>query len=566
MKKFKLSWSLGISLFFCLAQIPNLLTATELDLPRQLSQMSLEQKIGQLFIVGFPQTYLDQRLRQHIQKNKFGSFLLFKRNILNPKQVTELNLSLHQISRQESGILPIIAVDQEGGFVNRIPLLPSVPHAVSFGISNSTAISYAFGEEIGKVLQSLGFNMNLAPVLDLAFPKKKSFIGVRSFGADPMTVASLGKAYSAGLLKSYVIPTAKHFPGLGDQDQDPHLVSITRQESFKNIINKDLFPFKKYSELQGEKAIMLSHMIYPQLDENKVPASFSEKIIRHWLRHEVGFDGVVITDDLHMKASTDSNTVPEGAFKALSAGADIIMLSWSFSEQEKTVNYITKSYKEGKLPIHELDEKVLRILKMKRFVEQKKFVPQNYKGNIIASSTLSNIDYHLFKTKFQSVKDAIALSPGQQVCLYSSQKNFVNQMRTYLKAPLKTFELHPHFHSDVLVKSLRKGYCNLNIFTISNWHQAQLAVQLPEELRKSLVVINLSSAAFLRDTTTFQARLEVLLPYIQAGGRLAEFLNEKISTSLPVTRSQRGLARSPDVPAQSLRHPSSLKPISSRPQ
>lgn len=565
MKKFKLSWVYWISLFFYFVQFPNLSTAAELTPEARLAQMSLEQKVGQLFIIGFPQTEMDQKLKTHLQKNNFSSFLLFKRNIVNPKQIVNLNTSLHRLSQENTGSVPLIAVDQEGGFVNRIPLRPSVPHAISLGLSRSTSISYSLGDEIGRILSSLGFNMNLAPVLDLADIKRKSFIGVRSFGSNPTWVAQLGSAYSMGLLKNNVIPTAKHFPGLGDIPQDPHLVSIVRQNSTKELVEKDFFPFKTYAKINGEKAIMLSHMIYPQLDDRKVPASFSRVIIHNWLRQNLGFNGVIMTDDLHMKASTDSSPVDEGAVRALEAGVDMIMLSWSFAEQEKTVNRILSAYKSARLSLAELDEKVLRILRMKMFIAQKAFSPTLYRESIISSSQLNNIEYHLFKTKLDQLQNLTGLAKDKQICVYSSQNLFATQMRIYSKIPLRTFQIHPHLNASTLERSLQSNACQLNILTLYNWSQAQLAVNLPASIQKHILVVNFSSVAFLRDSTEFLARLEALSPYSQAGRDLALFLNEKVSTSLPAIPSPLGLAQSHGVGVQNSRHPSSQKPISARP-
>lgn len=566
MKKFKLSWSLAISLFFCLAQIPHLLTAAEINSELFLAKMSLEQKVGQLFIVGFPQTRLDQKLSQHIQKNKFGSFLLFKRNLIHPKQILELNQSLSLLSQQTTGLIPVLAIDQEGGFVNRLPLRPPTPHAVSIGISNSPELSSSYGNEIGKILSALGFNMNLAPVLDLAHYRKKSFIGVRSFGADPQQVSALGSAYSSGLIKNFVVPTAKHFPGLGDSAQDPHLTSVIRQDSAKVLLERDLLPFKTFSQLEGEKAIMLSHMIYTHLDSQNTPASFSSEIIQRWLRQELAFDGVVITDDLHMKASTLSHTVSEGAIKALEAGVDMIMLSWSFSEQEKTVADVLQAYKEGRLSVSELDKKLLRILKMKNFMAKSAALPLNFSQASVFSLGLQNLDALLFKSKIDQLKDKIFIRPGQQICVYSSQNQILNEARSTLKAPLRTFQMHPELRVSTLEKSLRENSCRLNIVTIHNWGQAQMLVQLSDLARKNLMVVNLNSVAFLRDPTAFLARLEVLSPYAQTGKGLAQFLNERISTSLPEVQSPHGLAQSIDAPTQSPRRPSSLKPGFSLPR
>ncbi len=566
MMKFKLRCPRWISLFLVFIQFPNLSTALELDSRQLLSKMTLEQKVGQLFLIGFPQTELDQKLRSHIQKNKLAGFLLFKRNILDPHQLVKLNKALFEVSTKNTGVLPILAVDQEGGFVNRVPIRPSTPHAISVGISKSAPLSLALGNEIGKILNSLGFNMNLAPVLDLANHQKKSFIGVRAFGSDPTLVGNIGSAYSAGLLKNHVVPTAKHFPGLGDTVDDPHLSSIVRKDSAKSLLENDLVPFKMYSQLEGEKAIMLSHMIYPQLDDSLLPAPFSKKIIHQWLRQELGFEGVVLTDDLHMKASSDKNTLSEGAFKALEAGVDMVMLSWSFVEQEKTVQRIVSAYKNAELPLNELDEKVLRILRMKNFIAQSTFLPHENLEKILSSLEMDAIEQRLFKTKLELIKDQFSLQADKSVCAYSSKGTFLTDFRTQLNLRSRTFQMHPQLTQTTLEKSLAENSCQLNILTVYNRTQAQLAVRLSESSRKSLILLNMGSIAFLRDTTPFLARVETLSHYKGAGQDLARFLNEKINTFRPEDQYRPELARSRDVESRSSRRPSSQRPISSRPQ
>ncbi len=563
--KNKLKLGKLISLILFTSCFPNFSTAKEDSISEFVSKMSIEEKVGQLFIVGFPQQQLEQKLKQHLRKNKLSAFLLFKRNIADLNQVRDLNKSLFILSKELTGFPPILAVDQEGGFVNRLPIKPSLPHAISIGLSKSPQLSLSLGEEVGRILSSVGFNMNLAPVLDLSNAAQRSFIGVRSYGADPKLVGDIGSSYSLGLIKSKVIPTAKHFPGLGDSVDDPHNVTVKRTDSTKKLLENDLVPFKMFSALDGEKAIMLSHMIYPQLDESSQPASFSKSIIQRWLREELGFDGVIITDDLHMKASTDQNTVNQAVIKALRAGVDMVMLSWSFSEQEKAVQQVLKAYRTAELPMEELNNKVVRILKMKQFVSPEISSTPILNASTISSPQMKYIESQLLFAKLVQIKDSLQIDSKRSVCVYSTQRQLLHGFKNDYKSPYRVFHMNSNLTLASLGSSLKRNGCAVNFLSLYNRTQAQMAISLPEQQRQSLVVLNMGSTAFIRDPTNFLAKVHVLSMRDEIGKELAQFLNE-INTSPREVPSPLGLAQSHDVEPQSSRHPSLRKPASSRPQ
>ncbi len=563
--KNKLKLGKLISLILVTSCFPNFSTAKEDSISEFVAKMTLEEKVGQLFIVGFPQQQLEQKLKQHLRKNKLSSFLLFKRNIADLNQIRDLNKSLFTLTKEITGFPPILAVDQEGGFVNRLPIKPSLPHAVSIGLSKSPQLSLSLGEEVGRILSSVGFNMNLAPVLDLSNPSQRSFIGVRSYGAEPKLVGDIGSSYSLGLIKSKVVPTAKHFPGLGDSIDDPHNVTVKRTDSTKKLLENDLVPFKMFASVEGEKAIMLSHMIYPQLDESSQPASFSKNIIQRWLREELGFNGVVITDDLHMKASTDKNTVNQAVIKALRAGVDMVMLSWSFTEQDKAVKQVLEAYKSADLSIDELNAKVARILRMKQFVSQEIPSTPILNASTILSPEINNIESQLFLTKLSQIKESLLIDASSSVCFYSSQQQLVNGFRNEYRYPNRTFHMNSNLILSTLENSLKKNGCAINFLSIYNRSQAQMSISLSKQIRKNTVILNVGSTAFLRDPTEFLSKIHILSSREEIGKDLAKFLNE-LNTSPREVPSQLGLAQSRGVEPQSSRHPGLRKPTSSRPQ
>ncbi len=385
----------NLSLTLWILLFPHLVLALPANLntfiDNKISKMSPEEKVGQLFIVGFPQTHIDPELEKFISRYKPGSYLLFKRNIKSAEQIRALNDSLYRLSFKVAKLPPLIAIDQEGGAVSRLPINPAPPNALAVGQTQSPLMAEEMGLITGKFLREVGFNMNLAPVLDIADPFGASFIGVRSFGSDPQLVKDLGVAYSKGLLKARVVPTAKHFPGSGNLKADPHFKVVENNSSLDSIYKKDLEPYRGYSALGPAAAIMLSHYIYPALDDKKEPASFSKKIIQDILRKELNYKGLVITDDLQMQGSKQLLRPEVAALKALQAGADIVMLTYSFPDQEKAFSFILSSLKKGDLSKVEVDQKLKRILTAKAFANLYRRDPKS--PSLFEGKSLSSHDY-----------------------------------------------------------------------------------------------------------------------------------------------------------------------------
>ncbi|HWU43163.1 MAG TPA: glycoside hydrolase family 3 protein, partial [Bdellovibrio sp.] len=357
----------------------------------KISQMTLEEKVGQLFIVGFPQSKIDNKLSQFISKYKPGSFLIFKRNIQSLSQIRTLNSDIYQAAYKATTLPPLIAIDQEGGAVSRLPIDPAQPNAFSIGQTQSPLIAEEMGYQTGLFLREVGFNMNLAPVLDVADPFSTSFIGVRSFGPNPVLVKDLGIAYSKGLLRSRVIPTAKHFPGTGNLKADPHSMIVTNSSPISSLKKIDLVPFEGFASLGENVAVMLSHSIYPALDPSQEPASFSSKISTELLRADLKYSGLVLTDDLQMKGSRELLLPEKAAIKALKAGADIVMLTWSFTEQEKAIRAAREAVRSGEISTEELNTKLRRILTVKGFANVYKKDPSL--PSVLIGDNLSSPNY-----------------------------------------------------------------------------------------------------------------------------------------------------------------------------
>ena len=208
-----------------------------------LFSVTVEQKVGQLFVLGTPEYKFNHRLMSHLSAIKPGGIILFKRNIKNHKQVIELNKSLHKINSYNSKHPLLIMTDQEGGTVTRINFNNHyIPSASDLGQLNNYHLTASLGYFTGILLETLGFNMNLAPVVDLS-SSYKNFIGSRSFGSDPHHVFHHAMAFSKAMKKYNVLSTLKHFPGHGNTDVDSHIQTPEKNQSLNELLSTDLAPF-----------------------------------------------------------------------------------------------------------------------------------------------------------------------------------------------------------------------------------------------------------------------------------------------------------------------------------
>lgn len=324
---------------------------------------------GQILMVGFSEASVTPDLLAHLRQIRPGAIILFKRNIQNPKQFQKLILTLNRELYPHLPSPPLIAIDQEGGSVFRIPTVPKIPSPAAIGRSNDATIVEQYGFQIGKILRGNGISMNLAPVLDLDLGSKSkdNVIGNRSFGANPSLVAQMGYLFSKGLAAAGVIPTGKHFPGIGSIATDPHQQTTVSSLDWGVDWNRELLPFREFSRLTPS-ALMLSHVIYPKLDAQRLPASVSPYIIKRVLRDTFKYEGLVVTDDLLMRGITDKMNPGQAALASLYSGADLIMLTWSRREQLSVLNEVQSALKSNLLKQEDFDEKLNRIRKIKDMI------------------------------------------------------------------------------------------------------------------------------------------------------------------------------------------------------
>jgi beta-N-acetylhexosaminidase len=278
---------------------------------------------GQVLVAGFPGLTLPPELHTAAARGELGGFVLFRRNLGDPSQIGELTAGLAAACAGAEAP-PWVAVDQEGGRVQRLgrPVLP-LPPMRSLGAIDDVALTERAAQVVGRQLAALGFNLDFAPVLDVDTYAESPIIGDRSFGTDAAKVTRHGRAFARGLEAAGVAACGKHYPGHGDAALDSHLALPRVAHDRARLDRVELAPFR---ELAAElSTLMTAHIVFDALDPER-PATLSPKAIAELLRGELGFHGVIFSDDLEMKAIADHYGVEDAACAAIAAGCDAILV------------------------------------------------------------------------------------------------------------------------------------------------------------------------------------------------------------------------------------------------
>jgi len=325
-----------------------------------VANMSDADKVGQLLMIGIHGKTLNDDAKFMLNEYRVGGIILFDRNMESKDQVKSLITDINKTGKS-AGLTPLfIGIDQEGGAVARMEdQLIKVPPAEELGKEPiEQAVSLA--KQSGTELKDLGFNINFAPVADLGLTYG------RSFSTNPDDVvryaSAVGKAYDeAGLWYSY-----KHFPGIGKTDVDLHADTSVVPVSKETLLNEDTKVFVDLIKQSKPNtyAIMVSHAMYPQIDAEH-PSSLSKAIITDWLRKDMGYNGVVVTDDMDMGALAKHYTFGDMAVQSILAGSDILLVCHEYEHMQEAYNGLMKAVKDGRISKERLDESVKRILLMK---------------------------------------------------------------------------------------------------------------------------------------------------------------------------------------------------------
>jgi len=332
----------------------------EQKVDKLVANMSDADKVGQLLMIGIHGTTLNDDAKFMLNEYRVGGIILFDRNMESKYQVKTLIADINKAGKS-AGLTPLfLGIDQEGGAVARMDdKLIKVPPAEEVGkMPVEQAVSLA--KQSGAELKDLGFNINFAPVADLGLTYGRSY----STSPDEVVryAGAVGKAYDeAGLWYSY-----KHFPGIGKIDVDLHADTSIVPVSKETLLSEDTKVFIDLIKQSKPNTytIMVSHAMYPQIDPDH-PASLSKAIITDWLRKDIGYNGVVVTDDMDMGALAKHYTFGDMAVQSILAGSDILLVCHEYEHMQEAYNGLMKAVKDGRISKERLDESVKRILLMK---------------------------------------------------------------------------------------------------------------------------------------------------------------------------------------------------------
>ncbi len=327
---------------------------------KEVNTLTLEEKIAQMLIISFEGSTLNSSLKEELEKYPVGGVILFKDNITDYNQTLNLITDIENTSK----IPMFISVDQEGGKVARFTKVnpyqfTTIPPMAELGKTLNSSLAYDVGTVIAKELRTMHVNLNFAPVLDIN--KGNSFIGNRSFGADPTEVSKMAIALAQGLIDNSIIPVYKHFPGHGSTITDSHYELPIINKNKEELLNDDLIPFRRAIDA-GAEVIMVGHLATPLLTGNNTPASLSKEIIQDLLIEELGYDGLIITDALNMQALTNYYTEQEIYEMAINAGVNILLMPKGI---EDAINLIKDSLNKGTISLESINKSVTKILELK---------------------------------------------------------------------------------------------------------------------------------------------------------------------------------------------------------
>ncbi|UBU14747.1 beta-N-acetylhexosaminidase [Nonomuraea gerenzanensis] len=347
-------------------------TPAQSPVQRVLARMSVEEKVGQLFmpvlygtaadtVSGENQArYAAQTPAKVIAKYHLGGVILFPQNVRSAGQVVGLTNGMQRASKR---VPLLIGTDQENGLVSRMSaLMTDFPGAAEIGATRDTGLSREVAEATGTELRSLGVNLDFAPVADVNVNPRNPVIGRRAFGDDPQKVARMVAAAVKGFGDAKIAATAKHFPGHGDTSVDSHTGLPVIKHTKAQWERLDAPPFKAAIEA-GVDAVMSAHIVFPKLDPSGDPATLSKPILTGLLREKLGFKGVVSTDALNMAGVRMKYNDGEIAVRAVLAGADLLLMP---NDLPRAYGAVLAAVKSGRISKERLDQSVTRLLTLKQ--------------------------------------------------------------------------------------------------------------------------------------------------------------------------------------------------------
>ncbi len=387
--------------------------------------MEFEQLSGQKLLVAFHgKDRLSPEIIQSFKCYSPGGVSLFRSlNVGTPAQLKELNESLQRLAHS-LGLPPLlIAIDQEGGQLMAVGDGTPLPGNMALGAARSTELARQAGEVLGRELAALGINVNYAPCADVNSNPRNPVVGTRSFGEDPFLVGELSAAVIEGVQSQGVAATVKHFPGHGDTASDSHHGRALVTHSLEHLRNVDLPPFTAALRT-GVKMVMTAHLGIPAIDgPDAPPATLSSNIINGLLRREMGFDGVVVTDAMDMRAIRQGELLGEDVVRAAQAGADLLLITSDPLDHARAYEALQQAASSGVLRPNDLRDSCMRIARLKTWLAAQPSAPDL---SVIQSSSHLRVANEIARRSITLVQDRhgylpIHLSPDQKILVVVPQ-------------------------------------------------------------------------------------------------------------------------------------------------
>ena len=474
---------------------------------RILTSMSLEQKIGQLVIASIEVTCMDQRTRDFLQKYCIGNVILFGKNCYDRRQLAQLTQSIQDIAVAATGVQSLLSIDQEGGRVTRIRRGATVfPSAMAVTAAGNPELAYQAGFAMGQELRALGICHNLAPVLDCNMYTEQLFPNNRSYGFTPEQVTEYAIQAARGMQDAGILACGKHFPGQGHGAGDTHFDFVVHPDGLDEIMTR-LAPFRAAMQ-QGLWSVMSSHSCYPALDSSGLPATLSSEILQNLARKKLGFDGLIVSDDILMAAIEQKFGAPEGAMMALQAGCDMVIIGNGgdnanpdgLDVQPPIVEHLVQAAVSGRLSMQRIDESVLRVLAVKLAMgdmrPQANVTDMDWSEHEVLSQTLADRASHIMYSHPDSLpvpEGSLFLGRRSQARLGVEEgdrlfESFAELAASSLLGEAAEFDMFP----DLPVLAPRIRNAPAVVFSVTNREEYQSLLPSLKEIRtlaRKLIVV-----------------------------------------------------------------------------
>lgn len=432
-------------------------------MPGSVSDLTLEEQIGQILMVGFPGTEPTPQLIKLIQQYHVGNIVLFSRNVQSARQLRELTGKLQEIARAAGQRLPLlIAIDQENGMVRRLGTDATLfPGNMALGALGEEQSAYEVAMGAGLELRALGVNLNLAPVVDVNNNPANPVIGVRSFGENPQQVARLAGAQIRGYQSAGIATCIKHFPGHGDTATDSHLAVPTIPYEMERLEQVELVPFKS-GIAAGTDCVMSAHIYFPALmGSTELPGTLSPVVIRQLLREQLGFQGVIMTDCLEMSAVSETVGVGKGTVLAQKAGNDLILISHRYDRQLAGIEALKAAVQAGEISPEQIQQAAARVLTLKEHLQKREAQVSAPSFDWVGCASHGELRDQLYERSVTLIRDnnkllPLRLEPEQRLLLVYTHRDIWTQAED------------KGYPEDFLAESLRQRHHNTDVFVLSD--------------------------------------------------------------------------------------------------